>query len=98
LKDSNKVYDIKIRCYGFSKSVVLFLNKYEFKRIHYSIINQFLRSATSIGANVIEGKSGNSKRNLMNLYQLLYVQQMKLSIGFILSEILWRLIKVKQVS
>ena len=70
MSDSNKTYDIKIRCYEFSKSVVLFINRYEFKRIHYPIIDQLLRSATSIGANVIEGKSGNSKKNLISFFSI----------------------------
>ena len=68
--DSSKTYDIKIRCYEFSKSVVLFINKNEFKRIHYPLIDQLLRSATSIGANVIEGKSGNSRKNLISFFSI----------------------------
>jgi four helix bundle protein len=70
LANSAKTYDIKIRCYEFSKSVVLFKNKYEFKRIYYPVIDQLLRSATSIGANVIEGKSGNSRKILISYFSI----------------------------
>lgn len=70
MESSNKTYDIKIRCYEFSKTVVLFINKHEFKRIHYPIIDQLLRSATSIGANVIEAKSGKSRKNLISFYSI----------------------------
>jgi len=70
LENSHKTYDIKIRCYEFSKNIVLFIDKYDFKRIHYAIIDQLLRSSTSIGANVIEGKSGNSKKNLISFYSI----------------------------
>jgi four helix bundle protein len=70
LENPEKVYDIKVRCYEFSKAVVLFLNKYEFKKVHYPIINQLLRSATSIGANIIEGKPGNSKKNMVNFFSI----------------------------
>ena len=70
MESSNKPYDLKIRCYEFSKSVVLFINKHEFKRIHHSIIDQLLRSGTSIGANVIEGKSGNSKKNMISFFSI----------------------------
>ena len=70
MENSNRTYDIKIRCYEFSKTVVLFINKYEFKRIHYPIVDQLLRSATSIGANIIEGKSGNSRKNLISFYSI----------------------------
>ena len=61
---------MKIRCYEFSKTVVLFINKHDFKRIHYPLIDQLLRSATSIGANVIEGKSGNSRKNLVSFFSI----------------------------
>ena len=68
--ENSKTYDIKIRCYEFSKSIVLFINDYEFNRIHYPIIDQLLRSATSIGANVIEAKSGNSRKNLVSFFSI----------------------------
>lgn len=70
MTESNKTYDIKIRCYEFSKTVVLFINKHDFKRIHYPLIDQLLRSPTSIGANVIEGKSGNSRKNLISFFSI----------------------------
>ena len=62
--------DIKHRCYSFSKNIVLFINNNEFKRINYSIVDQLLRSSTSIGANVIEGKSGSSKKNLLYFFSV----------------------------
>ncbi len=65
-----KPYDINERCYEFSKLIVLFINKNEFKRIHYSLIDQLLRSSTSIGANVIEGRSGNSRKNLEYFFSI----------------------------
>jgi four helix bundle protein len=70
LDPTPKKYDIKIRCYDFSKSVILFLNRYNFKRLNYPIIDQLLRSSTSIGANVIEGRSGNSRKNLLNFFSI----------------------------
>jgi four helix bundle protein len=65
-----KPYDINERCYEFSKLIVLFINRNEFKRIHYSLIDQLLRSSTSIGANVIEGRSGNSRKNLEYFFSI----------------------------
>jgi four helix bundle protein len=70
LKTLTKKYDINLRCYEFSKSVVLFINKNEFRRIHYPIVDQLLRSATSIGANVIEARSGNSRKNLISFFSI----------------------------
>jgi four helix bundle protein len=68
--EQSRTYDIKIRCYEFSKKIVLYINKIEFKRIHASIIDQLLRSATSIGANVVEAKSGNSRKHLISFYSV----------------------------
>jgi four helix bundle protein len=34
------------------------------------MFDQFLRSATSIGANVVEGKSGSSKKDWKNYYAI----------------------------
>ena len=65
-----KTYDITIRCYEFSKKIVLYINRFEFKRIYASLINQLLRSATSIGANVIEAKSGDSIRSFISFYSI----------------------------
>lgn len=65
-----KPYDIKHRCYEFSKRIVLLISQTKFERIHYSIFDQLLRSATSIGANVIEGKSGSSRKDFRNFYTI----------------------------
>ena len=70
MENLQKTYDTKIQCYEFSKTIVLFINRYEFKRIHYPVIDQLLRSATSIGANIIEAKSGNSRKNLISFYSI----------------------------
>lgn len=70
MSETAKTYDIKKRCYEFSKRIVRFINNNVFKPINYSIIDQVLRSATSIGANVIEGKSGSSRKDLINFYSM----------------------------
>lgn len=70
MENSDKVFDLKLRRYLFSKNVVLFINKNDFNRVYHSVIDQLLRSATSVGANVIEGKSGNSRKNLINCFSI----------------------------
>ncbi|HUQ65763.1 MAG TPA: four helix bundle protein [Flavitalea sp.] len=62
-------YDICERSFQFAKNVVLFINSVPY-RSHISIVDQLLRSATSIGANIIEGRSGNSRKNLVNFYSI----------------------------
>jgi four helix bundle protein len=68
LNEDNKPYSIKHRCYYFSKEVVLFVKESRFENAFSSLFTQLVRSATSIGANVIEGKSGSSKKDWKNFY------------------------------
>jgi four helix bundle protein len=68
LNEDDKPYSIKHRCYYFSKEVVLFVKESRFENTFSSLFTQLVRSATSIGANVIEGKSGSSKKDWKNFY------------------------------
>lgn len=63
LKEDEKPYNIRHRCYYFSKEIVLFVKVCRYDKIYNSLFDQLVRSATSIGANVIEGKAGSSKRD-----------------------------------
>ncbi|RZK53431.1 MAG: four helix bundle protein [Pedobacter sp.] len=65
-----KTYDIKIRSYQFSKAIINFISSVKFERLYFSIFDQLLRSATSIGANVVEGKAGSSKKDFKNFYNI----------------------------
>lgn len=65
-----KPYDIKHRCYGFSKEIIEYIQATKFERIYHSLFDQLLRSATSIGANVVEGKSGSSTKDFKNFYTI----------------------------
>lgn len=60
-----KEFFLQERSYEFSKKVVLFLNRQQFSRIHQSILDQLVRSATSITANIIEARTGTSRKNLI---------------------------------
>ena len=63
LNEPDKPYSIRHRCFYFSKNIVLFVKKVGYDRIFSSLFDQLVRSATSIGANIIEGKAGSSKRD-----------------------------------
>lgn len=65
---SGKPFDIKERSYNFSKEIVLFIAQSNFDRIYNSVFDQVLRSGTSIGANIEEGKSGSSTRDFRKFY------------------------------
>lgn len=62
---SNKIFDIKERTFQFSKQIIFLIQKTDYARKYDSIFNQLLRSATSVGANVAEGKSGSSKNDFL---------------------------------
>jgi len=65
-----KAYDIKIRAYRFSKAIINLISKTKFERLYFSIVDQLLRSATSIGANVVEAKAGSSRKDFRNFYTI----------------------------
>jgi S23 ribosomal protein. len=67
---AEKPYDIKKRCYQFSRVLLQFIGQTEFSRIHFSIFDQLLRSGTSIGANVVEGGVGTTKKDVINFYHI----------------------------
>ena len=68
LNEEEKPYKISHRCFYFSKEVILFIKGCKYEKIYHSMFDQLLRSATSIGANVVEGKSGSSKKDWKNFY------------------------------
>ena len=70
LNEDEKPYNIGHRCFYFSKDVILFIKECKYERIYHSMFDQLLRSATSIGANVIEGKAGSSKKDWKNFYMI----------------------------
>ena len=57
--------DIKLRCYSFSLSIILLIDSINIKQIFYSLINQLLRSSTSVGANLVEARSAYSKKDFI---------------------------------
>lgn len=70
LEEPDKPYNIRHRCFYFAKAVVLFVREVKYDRIYFSLFDQLLRSATSIGANIVEGKSGSSRKNWKNFYSI----------------------------
>lgn len=58
--------DIKLRAYKFSLAVIRFINDLPKNQTNKIISSQLLRSATSIGANIIEAQAGSSKKDFKN--------------------------------
>jgi len=58
------------RVIRFSLQVLKFCEKMKGKRMIWPIIDQLVRSATSIGANVIEARSSSSKRDYLRFFEI----------------------------
>ena len=62
--------DIKLRCYNFSLSIIQLIDSINIKKIFYPLINQLLRSSTSVGANLVEARSAHSKKDFIKFYEI----------------------------
>ena len=62
------VYNIRHRAFYFSKSVIEFIKGIKYEGIYFSIFDQLLRSATSIGANLVEGIASVSTKDYLNYH------------------------------
>jgi four helix bundle protein len=62
--------NIKYRAYQFSLKIIEFASKFPNKRVYWIISDQVIRSATSIGANIVEAKSSSSKREFIKFYEI----------------------------
>ena len=58
------------RLVKFSIKILKLGKKMRQKRILWSIIDQLIRSATSIGANVVEAKSSSSRRDYLRFFEI----------------------------
>lgn len=63
VQEAEKPYNIRHRCFYFSREIILFVKGCNYKYVFSSLFDQLVRSATSIGANLVEGKAGSSKRD-----------------------------------
>jgi four helix bundle protein len=70
MTSQNQPTDIKVRCYLFSIRTIKLLNLFPEKRLYWVIGDQLLRSATSIGANIVEGKSASSRKDFIKYYEI----------------------------
>ena len=58
------------RLINFSIRILKFCEKMRQKRILWSIIDQLIRSATSIGANVVEAKASSSRKDYLRFFEI----------------------------
>lgn len=58
------------RLIKFSIKILRFCEKMRVRRILWSVIDQLIRSATSIGANVVEAKSSSSRKDYLRFFEI----------------------------
>jgi len=62
--------DVKLRAYRFSLDIIKFTANFPNQKVYWVIGDQVLRSATSIGANIVEAKSSSSKREFIKFFDI----------------------------
>ena len=60
----------KKRCFDFSIKVLQLSEVLRRKKINWVIVDQLIRSATSIGANIVEGGNSTSRKEFINYFQI----------------------------
>lgn len=59
-------FDLEERTAAFGESIILFAKSVKIDAITKSLVDQIIRSATSIGANYMEANGGSSKKDFRN--------------------------------
>jgi four helix bundle protein len=62
--------DLKERCYRFSLAIIALADTLPNKRSVWIIIDQLMRSAMSIGANLIEARASSSRLEFKKFYEI----------------------------
>ena len=62
--------ELKYRSYYFSIEIIRFLETLPEKKVYWTISDQLLRSATSVGANIVEAKSSSSRKDFIKFYEI----------------------------
>ena len=81
----NSKLDIKERSYHFALKIIKLVESLPNDRVCKIIADQLLRSATSIGANIIEAQAASSKRDFTNFlnYSLKSANETKFWLGLL---------------
>ena len=67
--NSKPKIDVKYRAYIYALAIIKFIDTLDKKDFSVQVIvKQLLRSATSIGANIIEAQAGSTKKDFTNFF------------------------------
>ena len=64
------VYNIRHRSFYLAKNVILFVSNQKYDKLYFSLLDQLIRSVSSIGANLVEGFAGSSKNDFVKFYTI----------------------------
>ena|SRR3989338_7303727 len=62
--------DLKVRCYRFSLNIIALADTLPKKRSAWIITDQLIRSACSIGANLVEARSSSSRLEFKKFFEI----------------------------
>jgi four helix bundle protein len=68
--NSNTKNEFRERCYNYSIAIIKLIKELPENKVFWSLSDQLLRSATSIGANIVEAKSASSKRDYIKYFEI----------------------------
>jgi four helix bundle protein len=68
VNDEGRPYNTRHRAFYFSREVVEFVKKSRYEKVFYSMFDQLVRIATSVGANLAEGKAGSTRKDWKNYF------------------------------
>lgn len=69
-KNSSFKQQFKKRCFIFSLEILKLAEKLRASKSNWILIDQLVRSATSIGANIVEGGNSSTKKEFINYFQI----------------------------
>lgn len=70
LKPTTKSSNLRDRSHDFSLDIIWFISEIPRSDIHRVVSDQLLRSATSIGANIIEARAASSRKDFVKFYEI----------------------------
>jgi four helix bundle protein len=70
LKTEKPIFDLEERCVQFSLQVFKLIEPLKETKVPYPLIDQLTRSSSSIGANIVEGKSSSSDKEFCRYYRI----------------------------
>lgn len=70
MQNSKVNQNIKQRCYRFSLNIIALSDALPHKRSAWVISDQLIRSATSVGANIVEARASSSRLEFKKFYEI----------------------------